>query len=248
MLNASQNSNNATNSVLAASPIKTHAAGNANAVTGGAKELKPGASKADAPKNAVVESQDRFLKLLVTQMKNQDPLNPMDNAQVTSQMAQLSTVSGIDKLNATLAALSGSMVASHSMQAASMIGHVVVVPGNKMELKNGKGAGALELTQPADKLTVHIKDASGNVVRKLDLGSQPSGILAIQWDGLNDANAQIGDGNYQFSASAQLGADKSNVNTLSYGLVSGVKQKSDGASLSVEQLGDVHLDAVKQIL
>jgi len=181
-------------------------------------------------------------------MKNQDPLNPTDNAQVTSQMAQLSTVSGIDKLNATLAALSGSMAASQSLQAASMIGHVVVVPGSKMELKNGKGAAALDLEQPADKITVHVKDASGNVVRKLDLGSQPSGVSPVQWDGKNDAGAQLGDGSYQFSASALLGTEKSSVKTLSYGLVNGVKQKPDGASLTVEQLGDVSLDSVKQIL
>src|SRR5512137_1922724 len=74
-------------------------------------------------------TQDRFLKLLVTQMKNQDPLNPMDNAQVTSQMAQLSTVTGIDKLTATVQVLSASMVASQSLQAASMIGHAALVPG-----------------------------------------------------------------------------------------------------------------------
>jgi len=111
------------------------------------------------------ESQDRFLKLLVTQMRNQDPLNPLDNAEVTSQMAQLSTVSGIDKLNATLQALSSSMIASQSMQAASMIGHVVMVPGSGIELANGKGTAAVDLTQPADSVSVAISDAAGNVVR-----------------------------------------------------------------------------------
>jgi len=257
MLNNPQSANIAAAPVLAVNASRNNQALNAaknsqapgvQSVSGNTTDNKTGAAKSAAPKNAVAESQDRFLKLLVTQMKNQDPLNPMDNAQVTSQMAQLSTVSGIDKLNATLAALSSSMIASHSMQAASMIGHVVVVPGNRIELKNSKGAAALELTQPADKVTVHIKDASGNVVRNIDLGSQPSGILAIEWDGMNDANAQIGDGNYKFSASAQLGTDKTSVNTLSYGLVNGVSQKPEGASLTVDRLGEVGLDGVKQIL
>lgn len=205
-------------------------------------------AKAGAEKGGVVESQDRFLKLLVTQMKNQDPLNPMDNAQVTSQMAQLSTVSGIDKLNKTLEALSSSMLASRSMQASSMIGHIVLAPGNKMELKNGKGAAALDLQQPADKVTVQIKDASGNLVRSLDLGSQQAGVVPIQWDGMNDADTQLNDGNYQFSAIAKLGAAKSAADTLSYGLVNGVMQKPQGASLKVEQLGEVNMDEVKQIL
>lgn len=253
MLNVPQNSTAPAAPIMSLNPAKNSAgksaqpggvqSGNAQAINAGSPD-----TKATPAKGGVAESQDRFLKLLVTQMKNQDPLNPMDNAQVTSQMAQLSTVSGIDKLNDTLAALSSSMKASHSMQASSMIGHVVVVPGNKMELKNGKGAAALELTQPADNVTVHIKDAAGNVVRKLDLGSQQSGMLPIQWDGLSDASVALKDGNYQFSAIAKLGLEKSNVNTLSYGLVSGVTQKPDGASLNVDLLGDVSLDSVKQIL
>lgn len=248
MLNASQNSNVAAPPVLSVNPAKGLQTTNAQANKAQAGKPATPDTKSASAKGGVEESQDRFLKLLVTQMKNQDPLNPMDNAQVTSQMAQLSTVSGIDKLNATLNALSSSMTASHSMQAASMIGHVVVVPGNKMELKNGKGAAALDLTQPADNVTVQIKDASGNVVRNMNLGSQRSGILPIQWDGKSDANADLGDGNYQFTASSQLGTAKSIANTLSYGLVSGVTQKPEGASLTVEQVGDVSLDSVKQIL
>ena len=199
-------------------------------------------------KDAVAESQDRFLKLLVTQMKNQDPLNPMDNAQVTSQMAQLSTVSGIDKLNSTLQALSSSMIASQSMQAASMIGHVVMVPGNKMELVNGQGVGALDLTQPADNVSVAITDAAGNVVRNMHMGSQKTGSVPLQWDGLNDSGQKLADGNYTFSATAQLGGVQSSPATMSYGLVNSVMQGTQGASLNVGQLGEISMASVKQIL
>src|SRR5512147_1078567 len=94
----------------------------------------PAAAASPTAPSTAASTEDRFLKLLVSQLKNQDPLNPLDNAQVTSQMAQLSTVTGIDKLNATLQALSSSMIASQSMQAASMIGHVVMVPGNRVDL------------------------------------------------------------------------------------------------------------------
>lgn len=248
MLNASQNSSAASAPALALNPPKNAKAQNAlaqGANASGATEAKGGASKV---KSGVDESQDRFLKLLVTQMKNQDPLNPMDNAQVTSQMAQLSTVSGIDKLNATLAALSSSMVASQSMQASSMIGRVVLVPGNKMELKSGKGMGGLDLAQPADSVTVKITDATGNVVKSMNLGSQPSGVLPVHWDGTNDANTELPDGNYQFSASAKLGDKNSSINTLSFGLVNGVMQKPEGPRLSVEKLGETSMESVKQIL
>ena len=87
----------------------------------------------------VAATQDRFLKLLVTQLQNQDPLNPMDNAAVTSQMAQLSTVNGIDQLNSTVQALSASMATSQSLQATSMIGHAALVP------RPGREGGAARL-------------------------------------------------------------------------------------------------------
>src|SRR5512132_668446 len=93
----------------------------------------------------VEEAQDRFLTLLVTQLKNQDPLNPLDNAQITSQLAQLSTVNGINQLNTTLASLSASMDAKQYLQAAGLVGHAVVVDGNALTLADGKGPGAFDL-------------------------------------------------------------------------------------------------------
>lgn len=218
------------NSTLASNPVNTPA------------------SPASLTKNAATETQDRFLKLLVTQMRNQDPLNPLDNAQVTSQMAQLSTVSGIDKLNATLQALSSSMIASQSMQAASMIGHVVMVPANGIALANGKGMAAVELTQPSDSVSVAITDAAGNVVRNMQLGSHGSGAVPFQWDGLNDAGQPLADGSYKFTATSQLGGVKSSAGTLSYGVVNSVMQGTQGATLIVGDIGEVSLASVKQIL
>jgi flagellar basal-body rod modification protein FlgD len=207
-----------------------------------------GAAQAAATVSQAVDTQDRFLKLLVTQMKNQDPLNPLDNAQVTSQMAQLSTVSGIDKLNATVQALSDSMTAAQSLQAASMIGHAALVPGSQINMAGGKSDAAVELTNPADKLTVTITDSKGNVVRTLQLGAQDPGIVGFQWDGKDDTGAVVADGTYKFSASAELGGKKSTPTTLSYGLVESVSLTSAGPKLNMGSLGEVGLDAVRQIL
>jgi flagellar basal-body rod modification protein FlgD len=206
------------------------------------------AASVSAANSQLGATQDRFLKLLVTQMKNQDPLNPLDNAQVTSQMAQLSTVSGIDKLNATVQALSASMTASQSLQAAAMIGHVALVPGQQIDLLNGKGDAAVELTQPADKVTVSITDSKGNVVRTLQLGAQDTGVVSFNWDGMDDSGAPVTNGSYKFSASALLGSTNSNPTTLSYGLVSGVSLTPQGAQLNMANLGVASLDAVRQIL
>ncbi|HEY9105542.1 MAG TPA: flagellar hook capping FlgD N-terminal domain-containing protein, partial [Roseateles sp.] len=84
-------------------------------------------------------SADRFLKLLVAQMQNQDPLNPLDNAQVTSQMAQINTVNGIEKLNTTVQGLQSQFVQMQALQGASLVGHDVVVAGNKMDFSDGTG-------------------------------------------------------------------------------------------------------------
>ncbi len=194
-------------------------------------------------------TQDRFLALLVAQMKNQDPLNPMDNAQVTSQMAQLSTVSGINQLNATVQALSSSMTAAQSLQATSMIGHAALVPGDQIVMAKGAANAAVELSQPADQVTVTIKDAKGNVVRTLQLGEQKAaGIADFQWDGKDDSGATLADGAYTFSASAVLSGTKSTPTTLSYGMVNSVSLNAGVAQLNVGNLGDVALDAIRRIL
>jgi flagellar basal-body rod modification protein FlgD len=206
------------------------------------------AQTAAAASSQAAIAQDRFLTLLVTQMKNQDPLNPMDNAQVTSQMAQLSTVSGIDKLNATVQALSASMASSQSLQASSMIGHAALVPGKQIDLLKGVSNGAVELSQPADKIAVTISDAKGNVVRTLQLGAQDAGVVGFSWDGKDDTGTAVADGSYSFKAAAELAGKSSSPTTLSYGLVNSVSLTSSGAMLNMGILGDVGLGDVRQIL
>jgi flagellar basal-body rod modification protein FlgD len=206
------------------------------------------ATSATGDANSAANVQDRFLKLLVTQMKNQDPLNPMDNAQVTSQMAQLSTVSGIDKLNTTLQALSTSMTSAQSLSATTMIGRSVLVPGNQMEVASGQGFGGINLTQVADSVQLTIKNSAGEVVRTMDLGAQQAGVLPLAWNGLTDSGAQAPDGNYQISAKAVLAGQSSNPAMLAFGTVNAVTQGAQGAQLEVGQLGAFSLADIKQIM
>ena len=205
-------------------------------------------SSSGAAKNTALDSQDRFLKLLVTQMKNQDPLNPMDNAEVTSQMAQLSTVSGIDRLNTTVQALSDSMAAGQAVSATHMIGHGVMVPGSTLNLVNGQAIGGLDMAQPADSVNVTIKDTAGNIVRTLHLGAQKSGVLPLTWDGRTDAGARAADGAYKFTAGAVLAGSETAAATLAFGMVSAVTPGAKGATLEVGQLGGFALSAVKQVM
>ncbi|MFC0348490.1 flagellar hook assembly protein FlgD [Undibacterium danionis] len=198
-------------------------------------------------KTTAQEAQDRFMTLLVTQMKNQDPLNPLDNAQVTSQLAQLSTVTGIDKLNETMTAMSGSFKSTQSLQAANMIGHGVVVPGTNVELKDGKSVLGFDLPQNADKVRVLIKDQSGAVVKTVDSTSMTSGFNSVVWDGKTDAGGNAANGNYKFEVTASSGETKLTVTPLSFGLVSSVSFGTQGTMLSVLNTGEVAMSDVRQV-
>lgn len=128
------------------------------------------------------EQTDRFLKLLVTQMQNQDPLNPMDNAQITTQMAQISTVSGIDDLNKAVVNMNSMLLQSQSLEAASLVGKNVLVSGNDLALaSDGSTAAGFDLEGPADAVVVTISDASGKVVDTLKLGAADEGRHAFSW-------------------------------------------------------------------
>ncbi|MBZ0133174.1 MAG: flagellar hook assembly protein FlgD [Rhodocyclaceae bacterium] len=195
-----------------------------------------------------VSSQDRFLKLLVTQLKNQDPLNPMDNAQMTSQLAQISTVDGIEKLNATLQMLVAGSNENQALQAASLVGHGVLVPGSGLALSGGGGIGGIELAEPADRVTVVIKDTSGIAVKTLELGGLDAGSRAFAWDGTTDSGAQAADGVYSIAVSAQRGEAKVNATTLELGIVSSVARTGQSVSLNVGTLGTFRMSDVREIL
>lgn len=193
-------------------------------------------------------TQDRFLKLLVTQMKNQDPLNPLDNAQVTSQMAQLSTVTGIEKLNTTLASMVASQQANQSLQAASMIGHGVLVPGSSLALQEGKGVFGIELAEPADNVQVTIRDAAGKVVQEMGLGPQKIGSHPVLWDGTAKDGTQLTDGLYTFEVAATRGGVSSPVAALAFDQVASVSTGPQGATLNLPLVGSVSMSDIRQII
>jgi flagellar basal-body rod modification protein FlgD len=151
---------------------------------------------------SATDIQDRFLTLLVTQLKNQDPLSPMDNAQITTQLSQISTVSGIDKLNASVASLAAAMAASQSMSSAAMIGRQVLAPGSTLTLNGGRAAGAFELAEPADQVRIAILGPAGDVVRRLELGAAGTGLKSFTWDGTAQSGAAAKDGAYSFTVEA----------------------------------------------
>lgn len=196
---------------------------------------------------SVQAMQNQFLTLLVTQMQNQDPLNPMDNSQITSQLAQLSTVNGINNLNTTMNSLSSALLSNQVLQSASLIGKTVMADGNSMALQNGSASYGVTLPQAVDSMTVTISDAAGNAVQTLNLGAQQAGTLSLQWNGMTSAGAQAPNGNYSFSVKASQGGTSVAATTLSPSVVSSVSQNAQGVQLNLANGSTVGLSAVQQI-
>lgn len=191
------------------------------------------------------DNEQRFLKLLVTQLNNQDPLNPMDNAQLTSQLAQMSTVSGIEKMNATLQTILGQNSSGQMLQAAGMVGRSVLSAGDQFAGGDAPAAFAVKLPASAQSVQAVITDAAGNVVRTLDLGALPSGLNNQVWDGKTDAGAAAPAGIYRVQVTAANGTSPVAATTLVYDQVASVAQSgTTGVTLQLSggrsiALGDV---------
>ena len=192
--------------------------------------------------------QNRFLKLLTTQLKNQDPLNPMDNAQMTSQLAQINTISGIEKLNVTVGKMLEMYDSGQSMQAAGLIGKHVLVAGNNLPLSGGQAMGGASLTAAADQVTVSVLDGAGNVLQTQQLGARPAGTLAFSWDGKKPDGTQMPDGSYKFKIEAQAGGNKIDATSLQVGMVNAVVRSNGGFLLDLGVQGSVSFKDVQQIL
>ena len=200
---------------------------------------KPAAAATD---DATVTS-DRFLKLLVAQMQNQDPLNPMDNAQVTSQMAQINTVTGIDKLNTTVQGLSSQFMQLQAMQGASLVGRDVIVAGNKLSIDAtaGVGQGGFELAGAADAVKVEILGPSGAVVQTLNLGAEGAGVHSFDWP----AGAATNASGLTFRVSATAGGVATPVTALMRDRVDAISTTGTTFNLELDSSGEVPYSAIK---
>ena len=196
------------------------------------------ASKVDDP-----GSQDRFLKLLVTQLQNQDPLSPMDNAQLTSQIAQINTVTGIATLNTSVQGLSSQFLQMQTLQGASLVGKNVIVPGNKVDIADGVGQGGFELGTPADAVKVEVMSPAGKVLDTLNLGAQSSGMHSFDWPAGSYDNAA----NLSFRVTATSGTTKLDATALMRDTVNAVSTSGGALQLELARAGTVDYGTVKAI-
>jgi flagellar basal-body rod modification protein FlgD len=189
-------------------------------------------------------SEDRFLKLLVAQLSNQDPMNPMDNAQMTSQMAQISTVTGVQQVNQAIKDLSAQLASMQMLQSSSLVGRSVLVDGNKLPVSNSKASGAIDLVTAADSVKIDVLSAGGQVVDTIDLGAQSAGRHLFDWD----ASGKLASGAVSYRVTATQAGNAVSTSQLVRDSVDSVSTDSGTMNVQLHGLGSVAYDKLKAIL
>jgi flagellar basal-body rod modification protein FlgD len=201
------------------------------------------ANTASSSAQSGAEMQDRFLKLLVAQLNNQDPMNPMDNAQMTSQMAQINTVTGIQKMQQSIDLMTGQMQASQSLQGLQMINREVLVSGDRLSVPaSGVSRGAFELATSADRVQLEVFNAAGQKMGNKDLGPMNAG--------RQDFAINSGDfpqGNHFKIKATQLGQTVQ-ATTLAFDKVIAANNSATGSLLfKLQNNGDVAYSQIKSV-
>ncbi len=197
--------------------------------------------------DATTEASDRFLKLLVTQLQNQDPMNPMENAELTTQLAQMSTVEGINKMNTSLDGLLAQYKANQVLQGASLVGRQVLAEGDSLQLGSSGAAGAVELDGAADSVQIKVYGSNGTLMQTLDLGEQDAGLVRFVWDG-TDANGEAQTlGDYTFTATANAADVPVAVTQYTLGSVLSVSLNENDMDVEIDGLGERGLNQIRQI-
>jgi len=190
--------------------------------------------------------QDDFLKLMTAQLKNQDPMKPLENGEFFNQIAQFSQVAGLENLNDQFSSLSSQMLSSQSLQASGLVGHDVLVASSAAYVDAGGVTGSLNVPS-SGPVRLEVLDATGAVVRTMDLGDMSAGMNSFTWDGLSDDGSVAGPGTYQFYASV-TGADATvSAQTYLRSRVDAVALNGGDLLLSLDSGAQVGFDSVQQI-
>jgi len=193
--------------------------------------------------------QEDFMKLLVAQMNNQDPNNPADNGAFLAQMAQLSMVSGIDKLGTAFDGVAGTLSSTQAIQAAGMVGHQVLTDSNVATLEDGKSIqGQLSVPEAAAGLNIQVRDSSGSLVKTIPSAGFQSGLIGFGWDGTNERGEAQPAGDYSITATALVNGKQQAVALQLYNTVQSVSATPGSSDIALQLSGhqSVKLSQVSQ--
>jgi flagellar basal-body rod modification protein FlgD len=208
----------------------------------------PSNTQSTGPSNQL--DQNSFLKLMTTEFQNQNPSQPADPTQMLSQLAQFSTVTGIQSMQNSISGLTNSLMSSQLLSGATLVGHQVLAPQNSFLLgANQTMNGAVDTPSGATTLAIAISDASGQVVRQFAVPAQ-SGLTNFSWDGLEDDGTTAPPGNYSIAAVANVAGQNQSLQTLIASRVDSVTIDPNTQSLTVntDTIGSIALSAVRQIM
>lgn len=211
-------------------------------------KYRPGVEK-DSPKKAMDElGQNEFMKLMLTQLKYQDPFKPMENGEFLAQMAQFSTVAGIEEMNSSMGSFVEEQTASQTFQAAGLLGKTVTTEGSSAILpESGSLQSQYQMPEASDKVSITFGNTSGEVVHKTEMNNVKAGIHSIEWDGYNDDGKRVNPGTYSIrveylnkdgGASIAETSISTTVEGVSFGVGSGkpTLSTSDGRELSISDI------------
>lgn len=195
--------------------------------------------------------QAEFLELMTSQLKFQDPLEPMENGDFLAQMAQFGTVNGINELNTAFSNMSTAFQSNQALQASTMVGRDVMLPGNQSQLgETGSLHAAVDLQQPANRVVINITDTNGQLVHRMETGLQQAGLMEFDWNGLNTSGDRVSPGRYTLSAEIHRGENTSIGDTLVTAPVESVTlgQAGQDLTLTVSGLGDISISQIRKIM
>ena len=194
--------------------------------------------------------QDQFMTLMLTQMKNQDPLKPMENGEFLAQLAQFNTVTGVQDLQKSFSDFAASMQTNQALQASSLVGREVAVPGPDVMLNSGTNVqGSVMLPSSTPNLQLSIYDGSGQLVRTIGMGTQASGEIPFSWDGLASDGTALPSGVYQVSAEAVIDSEPTALATRIDATVESVSMAggAQGIQLNLAGIGTVSFSEVQRV-
>ncbi|PBP53655.1 flagellar hook assembly protein FlgD [Pseudomonas syringae] len=192
---------------------------------------------------------DSFLQLLVTQMKNQNPLDPQDNTQFVAQLAQFSSLEGMQNLTSTVDTIASSYKSSQALQASSLVGRSVIIDASSTSVDTTKGlTGSIVVPSESSLTTVKVYDSQSNLVDSVDLGTQKAGTTSFAWDGTDSSGTQLPSGTYTFKAEGSIQGKNTQLSTYLPATVNSVTMGVNGAETTLNLAsGSVALSKVQTI-
>lgn len=202
------------------------------------KTSATGDSSGSETKKTSQLGKDEFLKLMVAQMNNQNPLEPQGNGEFIAQLAQFSTVEGITNLNTSVNSILSGSQSSQALQASTLVGRKVIVDTDKVKVDTSADfKGALNLTASSPNVWVNVYNDAGNQVNRLNLGQQSSGLVNFTWDGTDANGKKLDAGTYRFEAQANVNDTATAMKTSLPANVDSVTLGQNGGEMTLNLAG-----------